>query len=206
MFDLKNSGREKDSSLLKPGLNKVQVQFNITKKGDIVINFKKSKEVRAALWLNDSETKEFTPITGKDNTVISAETRKDFYEKGIVNALRQVFNALVGNENEWFIMSNQVEEKLTMVELYELIKNYLETNHPDYWKNKVYVALTQYKNNLNVACFQQSKTNGKWYIDTSFRTKFCSKDPFEVPYFNDFASDELVLSSDEPEISEDPGW
>lgn len=206
MFDLKNSGGEKESSLLKPGLNKVQVQLNITKKGDIVINFKKSKEVRATLWLNDSETKEFTPITGKDNTVISAETRKDFYEKGVVNALRQVFNAIVGNENEWFVMSSQVEEKLTMIELYDLVKNYLETNHPDYWKNKVYVALTQYKNNLNVACFQQSKTNGKWYADTSFRTKFCSKDPFEVPYFNDFASDELVLSAEEPEISEDPGW
>jgi len=207
MFELKRKfeGDSNDSPVLKPGLNKVQVQFNLTKKGDIVINFKKSKEVRAALWLNDSENKTFEGSTTTNNVVIDAATKKMYYEQSVVNALRQVFNALVGNETEWVAMSNQVEGKVTMSELYNLIKDYLETNHADYWKTRVYVALTQYKNNLSVACFQQSKNNGKWYTDTTFRTKFCSKDPFEVPYFNDYASDEVVIE-ETPVVNEDPGW
>lgn len=194
MFDL-NGGSER-SSILKPGLNEVSVGLVLTKeKNDIVINFKKSKELKATLWLNDSENKIFEETTTSGNKVITAVFKKHLYEQSVVTALRQVFNALVGNETEWSILKNTVKHQLTMAELFNLIKGYLEENHPEYWKKKVYVALTQYKNNLRVACFRQNTTNNKWYNDDSFNTKFISDTPFEVPYYEEAKSDEIEISA-----------
>ncbi len=206
MFDLNKETKE-DYNVLKPGLNKVNVQFNlVTKddKNDIVINFKKSKEVKVALWLNNPENKIFEESITANNKVMTAEFKKVLYENSVITALRQVFNALVGNETEWVAMSNSVEGKLTMAELYNTIKGYLEENHPEYWKTKVYVALTQYKNNLKVACMVQGK-NEKWYNDESFNTKFVSNTPFEPAHFEEYKADEIeMVNSDSSEdLSQD---
>lgn len=201
MFDLKKEKKE-DYNVLKPGLNKVSVQFNlVTKddKNDIVINFKKSKEVKVALWLNNPENKIFEESVTANNKVMTAEFKKVLYENAVITALRQVFNAVVGNETEWVAMSNSVEGKLTMAELYDTIKGYLEDKHPDYWKKQVYVALTQYKNNLRVACLVQGK-NGNWYPDESFNTKFVSDVPFEPVHVEEYKADEIeMVAGDTPE-------
>jgi len=196
MFDL-NGGRSGIPGILKPGLNEVTVGLVLTKeKNDIVINFKKSKDVKATLWLNDSENKIFEETTTAGNKVITPEFKKFLYEQSVVTALRQVFNALVGNETEWNILKNTVQGQLTMPQLYTLIEDYLKTHHPDYWKRRVYVALTQYKNNLRVACFTKSKKNDKWYNDESFNTKFISSTPFEVPYYEEEKADEIEIGSE----------